>query len=297
MKSTLFVFSLFFVCIINAKAQDIIKLKDSSVIKAKVEKITPTDITYKRTDELTGPDFVIYRQDVESITYANEVKEQMDNGTYIPDRSQRRFHSKNVATGKNIFSLAFIQVTEASTTDNPGDGETYPGFGIHYERMLNKKNTLSFYLPATLSFYSIYNRMTNYDYFDKSTHAFFYAYPGVKYYPRGSNRRCSYSIGASVALGFGRRYYTNEYNTYDSTTYMYSYNYQLQSKSVFKAGLIINNGLNIMASKHVYLGIELGLGFTFYDDDYYHGNNIFITDETKNTRPIIQFNSKVGYRF
>jgi hypothetical protein len=61
MKLTQLLFiCLFIVCSIGAAtAQDTIMMKDSSEIKAKVEKITPSEITYKRSDNLAGPDYVI----------------------------------------------------------------------------------------------------------------------------------------------------------------------------------------------------------------------------------------------
>jgi hypothetical protein len=267
-------------------------MKDSSVIKAKVEKVTPTDITYKKADNLTGPEFVIYRQDVESITYENGQKEIIDNGTYTIPAQKRRHSWRNYDYGKNIFSIAILQATEQSTSN--GNGNVYPGFGIHYERMLNKKANISLYIPATLSLFSGYDN--DFTYTNNATHAFFYAYPGVKFYPTGSNRRISYSVGPSIAIGFGRKYTSNNTSTYDSTTYTYNYGYE--SKSVFKAGLIINNGINIMAAKHLYIGIELGVGFSFYSNDYDFNNDYGIQNNTNHAgQPIVQFNTKVGYRF
>jgi hypothetical protein len=286
---------LFIICSISAAtAQDIIKMKDSSEIKAKVEKVTPTDITYKKADNLTGPEFVVYRQDVESITYENGQKEMMDNGAYnIP--AQKQHHSWNsYPCGKNIFSIAILQATEESEGDGDGAGGTFPGFGIHYERMLNKKQNFSLYLPATLSIYSVYNDGLYSS--NQSTHAFLYIFPGVKFYPTGSNRRISYSIGPSIALGFGKKYAYGNTSTYDSATY--TYNYAYESKSVFKAGLMINNGINIMAAKHLYIGVELGIGFTIYSNDYDYNDDFSIQDNSNHAgQPIVQFNTKVGYRF
>jgi hypothetical protein len=274
-----------------ATAQDIIKMKDSSEIKAKVEKVTPTDITYKKADNLTGPEFVVYRQDVESITYENGQKELMDNGAYTIPAQKHRHPWSNFPCGKNIFSIAIIQATEQSTGE--GSGNTFPGFGIHYERMLNKKANVSLYIPATLSLYTGYQ--DDFTYTNNATHAFFYTYPGIKFYPTGSNRRFSYSVGPSIAIGFGRKY-ANSTSVYDSATYTYSYAYQ--SKSVFKAGLIINNGINIMAAKHLYIGVELGLGFSFYSNDYDYNNDFGVQNNSSHAgEPIVQFNTKIGYRF
>jgi len=52
-------------------AQDIITLKNGNEIKAKVLEITPTEIKYKRYENLEGPTVVIRRAEVYAITYEN----------------------------------------------------------------------------------------------------------------------------------------------------------------------------------------------------------------------------------
>lgn len=61
--------------IINVNAQDLVILKDGSVIEAKVTEITPTEIKYKRFNHLTGPVIVISKADVLSIRYENGTTE------------------------------------------------------------------------------------------------------------------------------------------------------------------------------------------------------------------------------
>jgi len=55
----------------SVSAQDLIILKDGNTIEAKVTKISPTEIQYKRFDHLDGPTIVIYASDVLSIRYEN----------------------------------------------------------------------------------------------------------------------------------------------------------------------------------------------------------------------------------
>jgi hypothetical protein len=285
---------LLFVCLlfalsINVTAQDIIKMKDSSEIKAKVEKITPSEITYKKTDNINGPDYVINKRDVESIIYANGVKEQINNG--IENRFKKRratswLASNNINYGKNILSFAFFQATDASVSYGPG---TYPGIGLHYERMLNRRSTLSFYLPVTTSFYTTYSYINNNTYSDQSTHPFFYMYPGFKYYPMGNCRRYSFSMGLSLAAGFGRKYHVNLNDTTGVNTF------SIENRQVLKIGPMANTGIDIMLTRRLYVGAEFGFGFTFYDNDYDEDNN---TDSYKNHfNALLQFNAKAGYRF
>ncbi|HMG82446.1 MAG TPA: hypothetical protein VK559_05385 [Ferruginibacter sp.] len=302
MKLTqLFFISVLLTTSFNAAAQDIIKMKDSSQIKAKIEKVTPTDITYRRATDPTGPEIIVYRQDVESITYQDGEKMMMDNGTY-PIVARGHHHSLRWANpgytyGRTILSFAFLQPTDASSSNGEGPG-VYPGMGLQFEYMLTKKQNISLYIPVNLSLYSLYYQNNVYPYSNAHTHAFLYMYPGVKFYPKGSNRVFSYSIGPSVVLGFGRKYAIDNSSTYDSTSGTLTYE-SVKDKNVFTTGLMINNGINIMPTKHLYLGAELGLGFTVYSNDYNTNDGGGIEPEGSNNAgtPLIQFNMKVGYRF
>lgn len=72
MKKFLFVFAVFLLAgICSLAAQDLIVLKDGSMIEAKVLEISPTEIRYKRFDNLDGPTVVVPAADVHSIRYEN----------------------------------------------------------------------------------------------------------------------------------------------------------------------------------------------------------------------------------
>jgi hypothetical protein len=292
---------LLFICLLiicsNAYAQDIITMKDSTTIKATIEKITPTDITYRKAADTTGPETVIYRQDVESITYANGDKEMMGKGTYIVvgHGSHHKLDSaaQSIVYGRAIISIAYLQATEKCSS---AGRNIYPGIGLHFEYMLTKKENISLYFPMTLSFCSLTDENDAYPGNKIHTHTFFYMYPGFKFYPTGSNRKVSYSIGPSIALGFGRKY--NVYNAPDDPAPATPYAYPPTTSSpVFKTGLIINNGLNMMPTSHLYMGMELGLGLTFYSNDNINNFEIGPRGSNNAGAPIVQFNLKAGYRF
>jgi hypothetical protein len=57
--------------VFSAAAQDLIVLRDGNMIEAKVEEISPTEIRYRRFDNLNGPMIVINKSDVFSIRYQN----------------------------------------------------------------------------------------------------------------------------------------------------------------------------------------------------------------------------------
>jgi hypothetical protein len=65
----------FFTGVFTLAAQDLIILRDGNVIEAKVTEISPTEIRYKRADNLNGPTIVILRNTVLSIRYENGIVE------------------------------------------------------------------------------------------------------------------------------------------------------------------------------------------------------------------------------
>lgn len=71
MKKFYFLAALFFAFAVAAGAQDMIVLLNGSMIDVKVEEITPTEIKYRRSDNLNGPLIVISKNEVLSIKYEN----------------------------------------------------------------------------------------------------------------------------------------------------------------------------------------------------------------------------------
>jgi len=58
---------------------DIIELKNNIKIEAKVLELNLTDIKFKSCGDTNGPDRIISKSEISSITYANGTKESMDN--------------------------------------------------------------------------------------------------------------------------------------------------------------------------------------------------------------------------
>jgi len=299
----------------NATAQDVIKLKDSTEFHVRIVAVTPTKVLYKNIDSLDNYQFSLNRTHIERINYANGVIEIVDNRPHF----HRNF--KKIAYGKNIIAVALFQASEESYGNyrNP----FLPGIGFHYEHIFSNHHGLfSFYLPLTLSFYTVYNESFNYNdnypygnivYPTKQgTHAFFTMYPGVKIYPWGSSHRVTYDLGTSLSIGFGRKYNsTLDYTSVGTINYMGMHIDSVsatpvnESKPVFKAGLVFNNGINIMATKRIYIGFEAGAGFYFSDNEYSYDKNKILGPGRRHDdgTPIdlsgatFEVNCKVGYRF
>lgn len=141
-------------------AQDKIYLRNGGIIDAKVKEVAPQTIKYTKKDNPDGPDFIIRKGEVTSIRYANGSTDAIDPAdAYNDDRRYRRerpapeHHSRfglsNEKYGKNILSFAPIQMANEGAV----------GVGLHYERVLDRRNIISFYLPYALNIrrYSRYN--------------------------------------------------------------------------------------------------------------------------------------------
>jgi hypothetical protein len=300
MSRTFFKAAGFCICALGASqlasAQDKIYLNDGNILDAKVKEINQRSIVYRRWDNQDGADYVLTRREVERIVYENGTEESFEQQSRRsfpppPRRMERRRSEErgdrdadmnrpmNRAYGRNIIAIAGLQMTM----------ESVAGVGVHYERILDKGGIISLYVPVAFSFYrdqatsfnsSMYPQ-TNYE----ANRVFTSVYPGLKFYPGGSGRRVSYSVGPSFALGFGTVY--KEEQTYNSTRGTYTQ--RVTENSAFRAGFLVNNGINLQPTPHLYVGTEFGIGINYYDNSRQDYN---VGDE-----PIIQFNFKVGYRF
>jgi hypothetical protein len=62
-----------------ADSCDVIVLKNNNTIKAKISEINPATIKYKNCGDTDGPDRILSKSEISSITYSNGTKETMDN--------------------------------------------------------------------------------------------------------------------------------------------------------------------------------------------------------------------------
>ena len=173
------------------------------------------------------------------------------------------------------------------------------GLGLSYERALDRNGIISAYIPAIATF-----NMRNHDdryyngyyydpyYYGNPTPSYMvYLMPGVKFYPTGMGK-VKYAVGPNAVIGMGQKtmrygypmYYTSSY--YDPGLISYAPFETIQNRLLL--GMMVNNSLNIMATNHLYIGAEMGLGFTYYDKvgNYNEGVNF-----------LIQGAFKMGYTF
>ena len=258
-----------------------------------MKEISPRNIVYRRWDNQDGADYIITRNEVSRIVYQNGTEEKMErrSGRQSPfnrDRDRdattrdngqtngRRESGMEAGYGKNILAIAPLQMTN----------ETVAGVGIHYERILDKGGIFAICLPVAFSFFdeTVTNIISSAQPMTASR-VFTYLYPGAKIYPGGSGHRVSYSVGPTFGLGFGTKYKMARIVEPGTGYIRYIYN----DASIFKAGFMVNNGLNIQPTKQLYVGLEFGIGIMYYNNE---GSDYAVGDE-----PMVQFNFKMGYRF
>ncbi len=280
---------------VAARAQDKIYKADGGVIEARVKKVEPAAVVYKRFDNQDGPEYTILKKEVIKIVYQNGTTD------YFETHSQRGEHTKgeggksgsakNGKDAKKRFGDNFLSITPAAYSVSVDGSMNDVGIGICYERLLDKHGHIGLNLPILMSFTSNKD-FNNYFYsysgsgytnYSGSYHSVFFM-PGVKFYPATNRERVRYSLGLSLFCNFGSEplgvYNENTGSPYD--TYHYS-----------MFGLMLSNSINITATRHFYMAIDLASGIPFSDNR--HSNYDAILAGLAG--PFIQFGFKVGYRY
>jgi hypothetical protein len=169
--------------------------------------------------------------------------------------------------GKSVFSLSPFALTDISK-----------GVGLSYERVLDKNGLFALWIPVTAGFSTYTSLMNNAIVNSNVVYGNLYATPGIKFYPKGCFHDVSYSIAPSVAVVFGSKQ-TSDYDQYGNAV--------LSSKDFMKLGFMATNTLNVNPTKHVYLGIDFGLGITYLSQ---------VGGVNSNSGGLVYFGFRVGYR-
>jgi len=257
--------------------QDKIYKRTGDVVDAKIKSVGTKTITYLRFDNQTGPEYTILKAEVEKIKYQNGSEDEFPAGRrqHVAQGDaggEEKGTNKKLDGNPNVISVSPMQFTENGL-----------GFGLSYERAIDKKGIIAFYLPAAMTF-NLNN--SHYDYNTGTTvngnkDAMLYAMPGVKVYPTGSFGTVRYAVGPSLVVGTGQKSGTN-FSPISGSPAVY------RTQSHFVLGIMVNNSLNINPSERIYLGLELGLGFTYMNQ---------IGGLNQNTLFLAQGGFRIGYRF
>ncbi len=271
---------------VNGMAQDRIYKKNGDVIEGKVKSVDLRSITYKRADNAKGPDYTIGKNELERVEYDNGTEDVFDerrrrSGDDDDAREIRggREHGKH---GKKKIAYApnLITFSPANISENGF------GIGLSYEHNFGKRGFVSLYVPMSLSFGETsdpyipgadngsWNSYTNFSFMI-----------GPKIYPSGSKGKVKYSIAPLLAITSGQRPADrSNYLNY----YYYSSYYPTGNVENFQFGGLLMHSLNMNPGKHLYIGMDLGWGFTFI-------NRLDNIDQ--DTREMVQFAFRIGYRF
>jgi hypothetical protein len=278
----------------NAFAQDKIYTRDGDVMEVKVKVVGEKNVTYKKVDDNDGPSYIINKKEIERIQYESGDEDIMvaeRRGPGHPGRPERFDKPAKKARpdyGNNIIAVSPLQLTERGA-----------GFGLSYECVLDKKrNIVSFYMPMAMSF--DFGNNTRYDYYgnyygnnnDNRDYSW-YVMPGIKFYPTGGKGIVKYAVGPNLVF---RQTHYNEYYYYDLYNSQYPgyapYPYSTE-RNEFTFGMVINNSLNINPTKHLHMGLEFGLGFSYVTSD----NSRYNYNYNNEPEALVQFGFKIGYRF
>ncbi|MFN7911924.1 MAG: hypothetical protein ACK5QC_08855 [Bacteroidota bacterium] len=101
---------------INLKAQDTLFLRNSSKVVVKLSEITPTQLKYKRFDNMEGPNYAINKSEVDYVIFANGLKEQFELTSYN--------NSNNNTSTQPIINNAPSSQNSNNQIENYGDEQT-----------------------------------------------------------------------------------------------------------------------------------------------------------------------------
>jgi len=112
MKKTFFIAILFLALAVSAYAQDIIVLINGNIIEAKILEILPTEIRYRRFDNLNGPIHVIFKSEVYSIKYENGVVDVINapvtTGQKPPNQTSPEYNPNKLYTSFSFDPSGFL---------------------------------------------------------------------------------------------------------------------------------------------------------------------------------------------
>jgi hypothetical protein len=258
-----------------ARAQDKIYCRDGKVIDGRVARVGTKTIIYRKTHD-EDVEYTIQRKDVTRIVYANGVVDDFGGTGGTSGKKPRPYYGKNIIS---VMPAVYTACIDNSMSD--------PGIGVSYERLLDDHGHIGLYLPVIVNFPSVrdYEGPLGGSGSGLPTYNSYCFMPGVKFYPGPGSDKVRYSIGGSFFLITGKEpYMVYAANTYSTGTPSGTYTY-----SMF--GLMINNSVSFMASRHVCMSFNIVAGIPFSDNRYanYEG-------DIGVTAPLVQFSLQMGYR-
>lgn len=197
---------------------------------------------------------------------------------------------RNIPMDHEWNSLSTIAISPFQYSENG------VGIGLSYEHALDHDGIISVYVPVIATFNLRKNNRYDYDPYyygggpvnaPTNSNVMVYAMPGVKFYPTGMGK-VKYAVGPSVVLGAGQKLVNDYVYVYDPVYNYYpgSYNYGVYDR--YLLGMMLNNSLNINATRRLYVGAEMGFGLTYFD---------YVNNVNRGVTFLTQGAFKIGYTF
>jgi hypothetical protein len=265
MKSLRYIIGLLILVGFDANAQDKIVKTNGVTISGKVQEVGIDRIIYKIDAAVNAAIFTIRKKDIHRIEF--------ENGQVVQFHEEEKSTSTQkmipVDLGKNLINISPVKFMDIG-----------PGFGISYERILDKKGIFSLVLPVSLIFTDDY---VLFDDGDLNGATMVYFSPGLKIYPFGQ-KKVTYAVGPSLFYGKGEKsqYYYNDPNSFG-----------YRANDCERAGIIINNYINFQITPKFQIGMNAGFG-TRYHDKTTNGNGEIFQNSFKITG---ELNFNLGFRF
>lgn len=251
--------------------------KNGSTIEGKVVEVGIDKVLYKISQEANAANFAVRKNELLRIEFGNGQTVWFDKRA---ERGSARGRERNApivqdeALGKNKIDISPFKALDSG-----------PGFGISYERILDKRGHFGLLLPFTMTIPE--------DYYlpiigEDSDEQMYYFSPSLKVYPFGQ-KRVTYAVGPTFLTGIGNRW---EYSyDYDPKTGVTTSNEEERKR--LRMGLIINNYVNFQITQHFQIGLNAGVGPRYVDREKYR-STIY---RDRHMGISGEFNFSLGFRF
>lgn len=273
-----FFLSIIFVAV---QAQDILVRKNGTTIEGKVVEVGIDKVLYKISQEANAANFAVRKNELLRIEFGNGQTIWFDKrAERSSERGRERDRERNAPIvqdeelGRNRIDLSPFKALDSG-----------PGFGISYERILDKRGNFGLLLPFTVTIPDSYYIPSISDNADDQM---YYFSPSLKVYPFGQ-KRVTYAVGPTLFAGIGRKWNTT--NTYDPKTGVTTTHDEQRDR--FRMGLIVNNYVNFQITPHFQIGLNAGLGPRYIDREKYQSNLY----RDKRMEITGEFNFSLGFRF
>jgi hypothetical protein len=253
---------IFLILIKYTSAQDFLHLKDSTILKVKVKEIGADKISFKKYNNLRGPDYIIQKSDIQYIVFENGTVEyiQFDSTNIIGDihiTSYEDFRRNSI--GCNYFDIF------------------YNNINLYYERLF-PKHDFGLKYNFSLAFDQV-----NYDWsflsFDKDI---LHSYISFDFYPAGI-KRISYYTGVNFMTGVGINNEIIEVGVYNLWGFS-TYHTEIIERKIYYYGFHFTGGIQFFSGNKFTLKTGAAIG---------------LVDKTQNGKFVISALGEIsaGFRF